>query len=264
MSAKEKERSKEKTNATSRLSVVLDAMAHAEGNSIVTDVLASALQITDNDNNRASLLAFAVLTRMIESAEKEAHLYYSDEWDTLGPHFSGVRACFTPRKSGLPWNQQKSSLTAADLTGIKHTAMHLKRHVHENLVMDTDTVDITNAIEQMSLALDDELLSKHTRDVLRERLDAIKKALDEYRFWGAAGIDQTYREFVGTIISDSEVRTDLANSGTQEESLGKKTMNVVRALDTLLHFATAAYNAGKYVLPIIERFILPTIGLSSN
>jgi hypothetical protein len=264
MAAKEKEQPKEKTNATLRLSVVLDAMGQADGNSSVADALTSVLKITDDDSNRANLLAFAILTRMIESAEKEARLHYSDEWEQVGaPHFAGIRACFTPRKSGAAWSQHRANLTAADLTGIRHTAVHLKRHVHEISATDAEMADVFNAIEEMSQTLDDEALSKHTREVLQERLDAIKRAVEEYRFWGASGVDQAYRQFMGTLVTDATLQNDLTTSAKNDGHLWKKVKKVAKTVALFLSIVSGISQMSDKCFPTIEKLLLPEPPISS-
>jgi hypothetical protein len=240
---------KDKTNATLRLSLILDAMSHNGDSASVADTLAKVLKITPSEGIKHTLQAVVVLARMIETAERESRFHYPEEWDTVGPHFAGIRACFDPRRLGAAWNQHKSSLTSADLTGIRHTAVHLKRHVHENAISDGDLAEVRAAIEEMSQALEDEALSSHTRKILRERLDAIEMALDEYRYWGSPGIESAYRDLAGTIAIDPVFQNDLSKDSNKEDSLGKKVMRVILALTAILTLANASADAAKKFLP---------------
>jgi hypothetical protein len=136
----DKSKHKEKrTNATLRLVKVLEKLDGTSSTNPTVHVLQDALGITSDDPNLAPYVSFSVFHRMIEFAEKEARAHYADEWETLGPHFTGVRWCFTPSLSHTQWNQRKSLLTGADLTGLRHTGVHLRRHVHENLIGEEKT-----------------------------------------------------------------------------------------------------------------------------
>ena len=198
---------------------------------------------------------------MIETAEAEVRLHYSAERDTIYPHFTGVRACFAPQNSGAAWNQHKSRLTGSDLTGLRHTAVHLCRHVNESVLADGEMGEVFRAIDEMSQSLSEEKLSKHVRSVLEERLAAIRRALEDYRFWGVSDIDRAYRDFVATLIMDVEVRVEVQKIDAKGQ-FWKKASAVIVTLAALVQLATGSVELGQKTLPFIERFILPAPSIS--
>jgi hypothetical protein len=157
------EKKRVKTSATQRLVDVLDKMLRTTTNNNVALTLVSVIDIHTDDPNRSALWAFSSLTQMIELSEAEAHRYHPDMWDTLGPHYSGVRACFAPQTSGATWNQHKGHLTASDFTGLKHEAGHLRRHVSEVLLREDELHKVYAAVREMEDAIENERLYRTCR-----------------------------------------------------------------------------------------------------
>ena len=114
------------------------------------------------------------------------------------------------------WSQHKTGLTGSGLTALRLTAMTLRRYVNENTLTDAEFHKVLRAIEEMEQALIGEKLSKHVRAVLEERLTAISRALEDYRFWGVSGIDNAYRDFAGAFLTDNEVRMQLRRAVPRE------------------------------------------------
>lgn len=222
------------------------------------------LKIQDADPNRAYLLAFATLTRMLESSQKEVEAYLADEWSFYGVHFKPLRACFNPRVSGQPWNSHKAHLSATDITGMRHTAQRLRSLVPEREAEDADFADVLTAMEEMSHALDNAALSKHSRDTLRECLDDIKRAIEEYRLWGAAGIDKALKIFTGTIVADQTVRADVISDEKDGGKLWEGLDKIGTRLLLLLNLLLAANGVQQHYLPTLEKLILPSATSSGH
>ena len=68
-------------------------MNHLDKAIPTAQVLSQALGFKESDP-RSELLAFAKLTQMIECAEQEAKSHLEYMWDTVAPHYAGIRYCF--------------------------------------------------------------------------------------------------------------------------------------------------------------------------
>jgi hypothetical protein len=235
---------------------MLDRMNQQATNKPAVQVISDVLWLRISDPNRSAFRAYSVLSRMIDLAEIEARRHYEAEWEVVGPPFDGVRACLTPLAAQVPWDQRRTMLVGAVLTGLQHTAIHLKRHVVEEFADDEAMRPLSDAVKEMDEALKDQTLSKRARQDLSERLDAIKDALNEYRYWGAAGIESSFLDLVGTIQTNPDVQTSLADE-KQGRKIGQKLFAVVGALTLLLTFVKAVDDDLKIVLPPLERWMLP-------
>ena len=251
--------SRSATNATARLSAVLDKL-NANGTAAsVADVLVIVFNIKDSDPNRSFLLAFTAMTRMLESSQREVETYLKDELNFYGPHFGPLRACFNPKNSASAWNVYKTKLSANEITGIRHTAQRLKKLVPEQEATDEDFADVLSAVEQMSQALDSEALSKHSRDTLRDCLSGIKRAIDEYKVWGAAGLNQAYKEFAGTLVTDPVLKADLNKDKEAGGSVWSNVKDVAKGLAIVLSIMHGIHDAKHDYLPAFEHHVLPLI-----
>lgn len=245
-----------RTSATQRLVKLLDEMSRTTTHNNVAVTLVSVMEIETEDPNRSALLAFSVLTKMIEIAETEAQRHHPDMWDTLGPHFSGVRRCFAPQTSGVRWDQHKPNLTDSDLTGLRHEAGHLRRHVPELPLAEDELGDVVTALNQMEAAIQEEALSERTRTILADCLARIRESLDEYRFWGVAGIEQAYREFVGAIQINVNLRSEV-DKKPKEGRFWTVTLALCMALSGAIARANDIVEFKQATLPAIERFLIP-------
>lgn len=237
--------------------VLLRAVNRNNGSSPTAHVLADAVGL-QGSGPRSELLAFATFNRMIEFAEREAKAHLDFTWETVGPHYEGVRACFAPSASGLPWNQRKANLTQANLAGLDMAAGVLKRYVNEGQLAENESSELNEAIKAMEDALEsEEEIADHTREVLRERLDAIKTALDEYKFWGFNGVELAFRDFAGTIATDETVRADAAESEKRQTAFWRNTAALILTFGSISGAINSTADLGKKLLPPIERMILP-------
>jgi hypothetical protein len=246
-----------RVNATLRLLQLLEKMDHSASAKPLIHVLQESLGMRPEEDPGSAFRAYAVLSRMLDLAEIESQKHLADEWDMVGPHFRGVRGCLTPSASGLPWNQRKSGLTSADLTGLRHTARHLAKTVNENLIPDTEFANLQGAIRDMYSALDSQDLSEHTRRTLREHLEAVETAVDEYAFWGVSGLRVSYRNLIAVIVTDQDVQTGLKKDQKGNGGFCKKAGLVLGLLGGLLTVADKAHVVIQEYLPI-ERLILPS------
>jgi hypothetical protein len=245
------------TNATARLSAILDKLNSNNTANPVADVLAWAFDIKGADPNRTFLLAYTSITRMLECSQKEVETYLSSELSFYGVHFQPLRLCFSPKSSGQPWNGHKSHLSQTDITGIRYTAQHLKPIIPEYLPTAGDLSEVLTAIDTMYQALDNEALSVHTRETLRECLDEIKRALQEYTIWGAAGLNQAFKVFTGTLVTDPIIQDDLRRDSGKGGSLWEKVSRIGGRILMLLSILQGGYNVTVQYLPALERLFLP-------
>jgi hypothetical protein len=198
---------------------VLDRLSRSPASSgPVADSLASALEKGPSAGDpRIYLLAYGAIAKLLERSEREVAQYLPDDVSFYDPHFSALWQCFDPRYSGQAWDQYRSKLGVGDVTAIGHTAQRLKPIVPEFLPADDEMADVVAAIDQMSEALDQEALSAHTRDTLRECLNGIRLAIDEYKVLGVDGINKAFTSFTGTLVMDQTIQRDLkedtANGG---------------------------------------------------
>jgi hypothetical protein len=245
------------TNATTRLSAILDKLAANGTNAPVADVLATVLNIKDRDPNRGYLLAFATFTRMLENSQKEVEAYLNTELEVYGSAFQPIRQCFNPKSSGQPWITHKTNLTATDVTAIRFTAQHLKPIIPEYEATDAELEEVYYAIDEMSKALNSDALSNHSREALRECLNEIKRAIAEYKNWGAAGLNQAFKMYTGTLIADAIVQVDLKRDTEKKGSLWDRAVKVGTGLSVLLSILSGAYTVAHDYLPTLEKLILP-------
>jgi len=245
-----------RTSATQRLVNVLDEMSRTTTSNNVAVTLVSVMKIKTEDPNRSALLAFSALTRMIEIAETEAHKHHPDMWDTLGPHFSGVRKCFAPQTSGARWDQHKPNLTDRDVSVLRSEAGHLRRHVPELPLTEDELGDVVTALNQMEEAIQQEALYERTRTILTDCLARIRESLDEYRFWGAGGIEQAYREFVGAIQINVTLRSEV-DKKPKDGRFWTVTLALCMALSGAIARANDIVEFKQATLPAIERFLIP-------
>jgi hypothetical protein len=245
------------TNATARLSVILDKLTANSSAIPVADVLVSVFQIQDADPNRAFLLAYTAITKMLETSEKEVVTYLSSELTVYGTPFPPLRKCFNPKNSAAQWANYRGNLTASDVTAIKYTAQRLKSLVPECEARDSDLADILTAVEQMSQALDDEALSRHSREALRECLEEIKRAVSEYQIWGTAGLNQAFKVFTGTLVTDQVLQDDLKKDTEKGGGLWDKVQKVGGGLMLLLGILHGVYQFNLEYLPTLDRLFLP-------
>lgn len=249
----------QKTNATQRLYDALSKMDRLGLATSTAAVLTQALGSLSDDQNRSMLLAYASLVKLIETAEIEARKYYEDEWEAIvSPHFSGVRACFTPTAAGTPWNQRKSSLTAADLTGLKHTAEHLKRHVHEVEISDEASEPLGQAISELEDELEQSHLSEYSRQVLQESLERIKNAVREHKLWGVIELKNSYHDLAGRLLTDATLRKEMKQDRKRNGKVGHRLWVCILALNTVLQMGTGVHDLKKDYLPSVKKFLLPS------
>ena len=223
----------------------------------VADVLVATFNIQDPDPNRTFLLAYTAITRMLESSQMEVEKYLNPELSFYGVHFRPLRACFNPKVSHAAWNTYKANLNPNDVTGIRHTAQRLRSIVPEYEAHENDLADILTTIQEMSEALDNEVLSEHSRETLRACLDEIKRAVDEYRIWGSAGINSAFKVFTGTLVTDQTLQADLRRESASGGSLWKKVAAVGGSLVMLLAVLNGMHDLKHNYLPFVEKLILP-------
>lgn len=159
------------------------------------------------------------------------------------------------------WSQHKTGLTGSGLTALRLTAMTLRRYVSENTLTDAEFHKVLRAIEEMEQALIGEKLSKHVRAVLEERLTAISRALEDYRFWGLSGIDNAYRDFAGAFLTDNEV-LDAVGKSSPKGGFSRKVKEVILTLAAPMEIAAGAAILGPKTFSFIEHEVLPAPSIS--
>jgi hypothetical protein len=100
-------------------------------------------------------------------------------------------------------------------------------------------------------------LSSHSRQVLQECLENIRKAVKEYRYWGAAGLNQSLTEYTGTLFTDQILQADLRSNADRNGNVGKLAMKVGAGLLWLMTILNGAHDFRQNYLPAIESLILP-------
>src|ERR1017187_6813988 len=123
---------RERTNSTARLSGMLDLLTKAQGQVAFCDIVAAVFGPKFTDGNRKTLIAYARLTRMLESSQKEIEVYLAPELSFYGSIVPRVCQLFHPKTSTQQWDSLRNQLLQnTDLVGIRHTGQRLKSLVPE-------------------------------------------------------------------------------------------------------------------------------------
>jgi hypothetical protein len=174
---------------------------------------------------------------------------------------------FNPTNSGQLFepNVKNQLIQNPDFVGLRHTGQRLKSLVPEFQATDPDLSEIRSAIDEMSQSLEEERLSQHTKEVLRERIEKIREAVEEYHLWGVAGLNQAFADYSATLIFDASIQNELKSSATSSGGkVAKRALKLGATLFWLIGALNGLHDVKQNYLPTIERLLLPTATQHSN
>jgi len=229
MSSSSSNSRRQPTNATARLHTVLVKLQNNNVQSPVADVLADVFKIKDPDQNRTFLLAYTAITRMLEASQKEVETYLAGV-QIYSAAFPSLRNCFSPKNSGQQWSAYKGNLNAVHVSAIQFTAERLNTFVSEVEANSEELADVLLAVQEMEAALETEDITASSREVLRDCLNEIRAAIEEYKIWGASGLDKALKSFTGTMFVEQGLRTELNENRKKGGTLWKKTEKICKGL----------------------------------
>ncbi len=249
--------SRKRTNATERLSAILNKLASNNVAAPVADVLASVFQIKDPDPNRTFLLAYTAITGMLERSQKEVETFLAGESFEYSNAFPTLRACFNPKNSGQAWNTYKSHLTVRDVAAVQFTSLHLHSVVPEYEAPEGDLTEIIKAIDDLERAIQEESLPLSSAEKLQKCIDDIRKAVRDYKIWGAEGIDSAFRALAGTLATDQSIQADVRANEAKGGSLRDKIEKAARTIIVICGALHGVHELKHDFLPFLKRHLLP-------
>jgi len=116
----------------------------------------------------------------------------------------------------------------------------------------------------MAKALEEEGLSRHTCEVLEERLAAVRNAVVEYEDLGLVEMTNACHSLVGTIATDQEIRNNLKANGGTANRLRTAVLTVIATLTAAMTFANTGADTEQKFLPMIQHLLLPAPGVTHS
>jgi uncharacterized protein with HEPN domain len=201
-------------NSAKRLhSILLQAKEQREDWS-VQRVWASVFQIDENDLPKI-FYQLALLQELTNEVEKEIRNLDVDH-DVYLQHMARIRQALAHPNFQSHWGAVKQHLTEAALLSLQFCAESLKRHSAEIVVPEDELRIIQKDIDELFQQIADGDFNKKLKTVLLDMLEAMRRAINEYRIRGAKGL----REELFTVLERFQRNFDLIREHKDEPVVG--------------------------------------------
>ena len=213
-------------NSAKRLHSILLQAKELPDDWLVRRVWAKVFEIDENDLPRI-FYQLALLQELTNDVEKEIRNLEVDH-EVYLQHMARIRQGLAHPNFQSHWGAPKQLLSEAALLSLQFCAESLKRHSAENTVPADDLNSIQKEIDELFQQIANGEFNKKLKAVLLEMLEAMRRAISEYRIRGAKGL----REELFTILERFQRNFELIREH-KDEPIVSAFWNVLAKYDTL-------------------------------
>lgn len=210
------------------------------GFEVLTAEFGATRMLNDADDPWSYMEALRVLHRMFDDVRREvAEAGMSeDEQKFYSRPLAPLLEALSPLTLNVAWQEIRDRISPEALTGLEGTAMILRRSVMEVTVAYDELDEIRKSIDELMIRLKNSSIESRICDFLLANLLRLKSSIDEYRFRGINGFQESFAGYLGSLqmsrVSIAEIpeveKSDLLHSVVKLAGKGEAVMKAAHSV----------------------------------